>query len=177
VLSKLVITSFAMFTLTSGIALADQMGPDGDKFYEEAAHFENACMSGQCQGEYSKKTVYNQKQKLNQLPAGERDALKAVAVDQAQIWGDTILEGDYFATGRTRLDEVVAYYKKEKLVGYKIQYSEKAWYTGDCNFNGKRSSLEGCREGRILEGSYVSPDKKTYFSDEERYAEFTSSNN
>lgn len=166
-----------MFTLTPALSLADQMGPDGDKFYEEAAHFENACITGECQGLYSKKVVYNQKRRINQLSAKERTLLKAVAFDQAQVWGDTILEGDYYSSGRTRLDEVIAFYKVDQLVGYKIQYSEKAWYTGDCAFNGTRASLQGCQEGRIVEGSYVSPDTQTYFSDEERYAEFSFTEN
>lgn len=173
--SKFFRTSLVVFTMTSSIALADQMGPDGDKFYEEAAHFENACAKTPCQGEYSKKVVYDQDLRINDITTKERSLLKSVAVDQAQVWGDTILEGDYYATGRTRLDRVVAYYKAEALVGYKIQYSEKAWYTGDCQFDGKRESLKACQEGRIVEGSYVSPDSKTYFSDEERYAEFNSS--
>lgn len=163
-----------MFTLTSAVAVADQMGPEGDKFYEEAAHFENACMAGECQGIYSKKVVYDQNRRVNKLSEKERTQLKSVAFDQAQVWGDTILEGDYHASGRTRLDQVVAYYKQDSLVGYKIQYSEKAWYTGDCSFNGKRDTLKECKEGRIVEGSYVSPDTQTYFSDEERYAEFSS---
>jgi hypothetical protein len=149
------------------------MGPNGDKFYEEAAHFENACMSGQCQGPYTKKLVYDQRRNINKLEAKEQAQMKVVAVDQAQAWGDTILEGDYFASGRTRLDQVVAFYKDNDLVGYKIQYSEKAWYTGDCQFTGKRDSLKSCQEGRIYEGSYVSADTLTYFSDEDRSAEFS----
>jgi hypothetical protein len=165
----------AMFTLTSAIALADQMGPDGDKFYEAAAHFENACMNGPCQGDYTKKLIYDQKRKFNKLSEKEQARMKSVAVDQAQVWGDTILEGDYFASGRVRLDQVVAFYKADELVGYKIQYSEKAWYTGECQFNGKRETLKDCQEGRIVEGSYVSPDTQTYFSDEERSAKFSTS--
>nr|BFD68655.1 hypothetical protein HAGR004_36770 [Bdellovibrio sp. HAGR004] len=159
--------------MVSSVALADQMGPNGDKFYEEAAHYEHACQSSPCKSGYSNEIVYSQKQRLNKLSQDTRAALKAIAVDQAQVWGDTILEGDYHAAGRTRLDEVMAFYKNSRLIGYKIQYSEKAWYVGDCDFNGKRESLKGCKEGRIIEGSYVSADHQTYFSDEERYAEFS----
>ncbi|KHD88649.1 MAG: hypothetical protein OM95_07535 [Bdellovibrio sp. ArHS] len=168
------IISLALIGLcASTTALADQMGPNGDKFYEEAAHFENACKADPCSGSYSRVIVYDQKAKLNKLSAATKDTLKKVAFDQAQIWGDTILEGDYYASGRTRLDQVVAFYKDQDLVGYKIQYSEKAWYTGDCEFDGSRASLKSCQEGRIVEGSYVSSDTLTYFSDEERYAEFS----
>lgn len=172
--SKLITSVLVLFAVTPAISLADQMGPDGDKFYEEAAHFENACMTGVCQGLYSRKVIYNLKNRLNHMSAKEKVQLKEVAVDQAQVWGDTILEGDYYSAGRTRLDEVVAFFKADELVGYKIQYSEKAWYTGDCAFDGTKESLKGCQEGRIVEGSYVSPDAQTYFSDEERHAGFSS---
>lgn len=159
--------------LSSSFAMADQMGPNGDKFYEEAARFENACSQDPCRNPYRKILVYNQKTRANALSIPVRDGLKAVAHDQAQVWGDTILEGDYVASGRTRLDIVYAFYKKDKLVGYKIQYSEKSWFTGSCDFDGKRASLKKCSEGRIVEVSFVSPDLKTYFSDEEKYADFS----
>ncbi|MEN0058664.1 MAG: hypothetical protein AAGB31_07505, partial [Bdellovibrio sp.] len=153
-------------------SFADQMGPDGDKFYEEAAHFENACRNTPCKAPYAMTILYNQKTRLNKLNPATRDQLKNVVIDQAQVWRDTILEGDYYAAGRTRLDWVQAYYKNDTVVGYKVQYSEKAWYVGDCDFNGQHSSLKECTEGRISEVSYVSPDFKTYFTDEDRYAEF-----
>ncbi|WII72559.1 hypothetical protein QJS83_01575 [Bdellovibrio sp. 22V] len=159
--------------LISSSALADQMGPNGDKFYEEAAHYEHACQTEPCKTPYSEVVVYDQKMNINKIEVATKAALKEIAVAQAQIWGDTILEGDYHASGRTRLDSVLAFYKGNALIGFKIQYSEKAWYTGECGFNGKRESLKGCQEGRIVEGSYVSADTQTYFSDEERYAEFS----
>lgn len=173
--SKSISTLFVVLTMTSSLAIADQMGPDGDKFYEEAARFENACAQEPCRAPYSHKVLFDQEDNLNELSEKAKIALNAIAIDQAQVWADTILEGDYYSTGRTRLDQVVAFYKSEVLVGYKIQYSEKAWYTGDCEFDGDQSSLANCQEGRIVEGSYVSPDALTYFSDEERYAEFSSS--
>jgi hypothetical protein len=114
---------------------------------------------------------------MTKLEAPIQETIKKIAVEQAQAWGDSILEGDYHAGGRTRLDTVVAYYKGKTLVGYKIQYSEKAWYVGSCKFDGTRASLKDCKEGRIVEGSYVSPDQLTYFSDEERHAEFSFTQN
>ncbi|MEK2647010.1 hypothetical protein [Bdellovibrio sp. BCCA] len=171
---SLKIAVLALFGISAAsISFADQMGPNGDKFYEEAAHYENACKEEPCKAPYTEQVVYNQKNKFNKLSVETKEVLKKIAVEQAQVWGDTILEGDYHATGRTRLDSVLAFYKGNELVGYKIQYSEKAWYTGDCDFNGSRESLKGCKEGRIVEGSYVSSDAQTYFSDEERYAEFS----
>lgn len=162
----------ALITLVSSFALADKMGTDGDKFYEEAAHFTNACAEEPCKAPYNSAVLYNQKSKLNKLEAQVRADLKSIAVEQAQVWGDTILEGDYAAAGNTRLDLVTGYYKNNVLVGYKIQYSEKAWFTGECHYTGTRESLKGCKEGRIQETSYVSEDRGTYFTDESRQADF-----
>lgn len=163
--------------LTSSLAWADRMGPNGDKFYESAAHFENACGTGECKAPFKRIESYNVKTSIDTLDAKIKVEMKKVANDQAEAWGDTILEGDYYSSGRTRLDSVSAYYKGKTLVGYKITYSEKAWFVGDCKYDGSRESLKGCKEGRIVEVSYVSPDFLTYFSDEERYAEFSFASN
>lgn len=161
----------------SSVTWADRMGPSGDKFYEEAAHYENACRNDACQAPYSEQVVYNQKTKINLLSRETAAVLKKIASHQAQVWADTILEGDYYASGVTRLDNVLAFYKDGQLVGYKIQYSEKAWNTSECDFDGSKNSLKNCQPGRISEGSYVSSDAQTYFSDEERYAEFSFTKN
>lgn len=156
----------------SSLSFADGMGPHGDKFYEEAGHFAYACKEEPCKAPYSQVLVYDRQENLNQLSSETQTLLRQITFRQAQIWGDTILEGDYFAEGHTRLDKVIAFFKDNVLVGYKIQYSEKAWYTGDCNYNDTKSSLQNCQEGRIAEESYVAPDAQTYFSDEEHYAAF-----
>lgn len=165
---------FAAVTVFASLASADEMGPNGDKFYEEAAHFANACVSDTCKAPYSIQTVYSQKSRRSKLDAQMTEAFKKVAFDQAQIWGDTILEGDYHASGRTRLDVVKAIYKGDQVVGYKIRYSEKAWYTGQCEFDGRsKETLKNCKLGRISEESYVSTDLRTYFSDEDKLADFS----
>ncbi|MBO9665854.1 MAG: hypothetical protein J7501_03470 [Bdellovibrio sp.] len=163
----------AMITVSASFALADHMGPQGDKFYDEAAHFTNACQKSPCQAPYSMKVVYNQKSRLNKMEIEEVNVLKQIAFDQAQVWGDTILEGDFYSAGRTRLDEVKAFYRDERIVGFKIRYSEKAWDTGECAFDGTKASLKGCKLGRIIEESYVSTDFRTFFTDEDRQADFS----
>jgi hypothetical protein len=95
------------------------------------------------------------------------------ATEQAQVWGDTILEGDYAAEGNTRLDEVIAIYKQNTLQGYKFTYSEKAWMTSDCDFDGQsQESLNACLQGRIVESSYASPDFSILERDPDHLAEF-----
>ncbi|WP_413558909.1 hypothetical protein [Bdellovibrio sp. HCB209] len=162
-----------ILTCSASLALADQMGPNGDKFYDEAAHFVNACSSGACKAPYSVVLAYSQKSRINKMDQNHLEILRKVAFTQAQIWGDTILEGDVIASGRTRLDTVTAYLKNNRVVGFKIRYSEKAWDTSDCNYDGSKSSLKTCKVGRIYEESYVSPDYATFFTDEDRQADFS----
>lgn len=170
-ISKLLITVIMSFS--ASLAFADQMGPNGDKFYDEAAHFVNACATGDCQAPYSTILAYSQKSRINKMNQTHLELLRTVAFTQAQIWGDTILEGDVVASGRTRLDTVVAYLKNNRVVGFKIRYSEKAWNTEDCAYDGSKSSLKTCKVGRIYEESFVSPDYATFFTDEDRQAAFS----
>ncbi len=170
---KLNILFSLVLLMSPNLSWADKMGPNGDKFYEAAARFEGACgQQTECRPPFSRKVLYSQKSRVNKLSDSVRVDLKAVVDYQTQIWGDTILEGDYVASGRPRLDEVIAYYRDSELQGYKMRYSEKAWYTGECAYNGTRASLANCKEGRIAETSYVSPDMETFFSDEEQFAQF-----
>ena len=160
-------------SLTTSLAFADQMGPHGDKFYEEAAHYENFCKDeNSCQGEYRNEVVYSLHDQINKIGFANAEELKKISFDQAQIWGDTILEGDYVSEGQTRLDRALALYKNKDLIGYKVQYSEKGWYTGNCNYDGHEDSLVDCDAGRIIEVSYVSADLQTYFVDENQSATF-----
>lgn len=175
--SKL-LASTLFSVLISTIAWADQMGPEGDKFYEETAHYVHACKNPNgCQTPYRNEVIYNHRKEINRLTPESKEALKKISTEQAQIWGDTILEGDYVADGQTRLDNVFALLKNDQLVGYKILYSEKAWYIGDCEYDGRDESLETCAKGRIVESTFVSPDMQTFFSDEENQADFAFDSN
>jgi hypothetical protein len=102
-----------------------------------------------------------------------QEQIEDAATEQAQIWSDTILEGDYAAEGNTRLDEVIAIYKKNTLQGYKFTYSEKAWMISDCDFDEQsQESLNACLQGRIVESSYASPDFSILERDPDHLAEF-----
>lgn len=159
--------------LSSAVAIADQNGPNGDQFYEEVIKYEGFCKDEEnCQGEFQNEVVYSLRDQLNKIGFSNTEALKKISLEQAQIWGDTILEGDYVADGQTRLDHALALYKNRELIGYKIQYSEKAWYVGNCDYDGHEDSLVDCDAGRIIEVSYVSADLQTFFVDEEHTATF-----
>lgn len=155
-----------MSTVFIGNVYADAKGPDANQFINEIETYRNACANG-CQAPFKNEDA------LARLNSDAQTNLKDVAVAQAQVWGDTILEGDYYSDGQTRLDSVRALYDNEQLIGYKISYSERAWYTGECSFDGSdEAALKNCQEGRIQESTYVSPDFATYFRDEDQLADF-----
>lgn len=112
-------------------------------------------------------------QQSSQLSEEVISQLQKVAADQAQIWADTILEGDYYADGNTKLDIVYGVYNNNELVGYQIQYSESAWSTANCSFDGENLNLlNSCQKGRISEASFVSLDLKVFSVDDNKLAEF-----
>lgn len=103
-----------------------------------------------------------------------RPQIEVASTEQAQVWGDTILEGDYVSDGHTQVDQVVALYKDNVLQNYKFTYSEKAWMISDCDYNiALPESLKSCVSGRIIESSYSSPDFKKIDRDVTEYAQFT----
>jgi hypothetical protein len=153
-----------LFSLVSFAAHADQAGPD----YRDLSTRLQKRTSG-----LRSEVVYVHANPQNTLDHGHLQAFSGVAKEQAKIWADTILEGDYSAAGDTRLDQVEAVFEKadggEQLVAYRIVYSEKAWYTADCD---PRRGKELCEEGRIAEASFVSPTAESWMRDDTAYADF-----
>jgi hypothetical protein len=107
----------------------------------------------------------------SRLSAGFLEKLRLIAVKQTLIWSDTILEGDFEAAGDTRIDKVEAIHDGDQLVAYRIHYSETAWYTGDCDPE-KDPTLKSCRQGRITEGTFVSPLLTSWMRDDFAFAAF-----
>ncbi len=161
-------------TVLGGNVYADAKGPDADAFYTLIETYRQACAHG-CTDPFKNEDAFNSEAPgQSRLASDVETTLKYVATSQAQVWADTILEGDYYAAGNTRLDSVVAIYKNNEFIGYKITYSERAWFTGDCDFNGiDEATLTNCQEGRIHESTFVSPDFKTFFRDEDALADFS----
>lgn len=100
--------------------------------------------------------------------------LQKIAEEQVNVWGDTILEGDYVADGEVRLTKISAIYKNSELVAYRITYNQNAWDTSTCNYDGNRhqETLVGCAAGKITESTYVSASLNYYEIDENQFAEF-----
>ena len=118
-------------------------------------------------------TVYSQNDRINALTPDQVTRFQHVAHEQAQIWGDTILEGDYQADGQTTLDQVEELKIEGQLIAFKITYSERSWDTSICPSNDEsHASLAQCEEGRIIESSFVSPDMGSWTRDPENFATF-----
>lgn len=158
------VTLFLIGLLVNCVSFAD--------FQSEMSKLSTACGEESCEKPYSKSVVFrfSENQKLD--PSQKR-IFERISFKQAQIWGDTILEGDYAAEGNTRLDAVAKLYRDHEHIGYLITYSEKAWETGNCLYDGiNDATLLGCVEGRISESSYVSLDFREYFYDSKTMAIF-----
>ncbi len=136
-------------------------------FYSEMAQLAKFCEQKSCDKPYEKELIENQK-----IDKNLKKTFEMIAHKQAQVWGDTILEGDFVAEGKTRLDKVYKLYKNNEIRAYQIVYSEKAWNVSDCSYDGNAATLLGCVTGRIVESSYVSLDFKEYFYDENTAAVF-----
>jgi hypothetical protein len=91
----------------------------------------------------------------------------------ATIWGDTILEGDYYADEKVQIDQITELSKNGALVGYYVTYSSQAWDTSTCEFDSDDlSTLESCESGRITEGGFISSDFRDISRDNTAVAEF-----
>jgi hypothetical protein len=118
--------------------------------------------------------LYNS-QEFQNLPEELLQNLNKVAFDQAQIWGDTILEGEYAADGNTVIDKIVIIKNGDRILGYAVTYSERAWYLGQCNYVPSHpESLQTCKEGRIQETSFVAANLRNAEVDQNQFAEFHS---
>lgn len=163
----------AISTMLIENVYADAEGPGADSFYNTIKAYREAC-APDCQTPFKNEDAFNVSMPGQSILSSDvQTLLETISLDQADIWADTILEGDYVADGRTRLDKVTLLYQEDHIIGYKITYSEQAWYTGECDFAYNiKESLKDCPEGRIVESSFVSLDFKTYFRDEKQLAEF-----
>jgi hypothetical protein len=112
-------------------------------------------------------------QEVASLSQVVRNSLQNRAEALSGIWGDTILEGDYYADEDVQIDKIESLYKKDEFVGYRITYSSKAWDTSTCQFDGvDLTTLESCLAGRIQESGFVSADFKRFERDHRALAEF-----
>jgi hypothetical protein len=168
---KAVLATLILAILTVTQAHADEHGTDARAFMDRLRDFKQTCTAEICELPNEVKLIYSVEKALKNVDP-TISSLTKIAWEQAQVWADTILEGDFHAAGDTRLDAVYTLYKDGEFLGYRITYSEKAWNTSECTYNGTPNSLASCPEGRIIESSYVSPTLKTFVADENQFAVF-----
>ena len=161
-----------LFLFQTPTVMADEV-VNPARFIYEAGQISDLCdKEFRCPAPYELKNIFRYSEQ-QPIDSDLKKALTRIAKSQAQVWADTILEGDYVAQGFTRLDRVEEIYKHNILIGFLIKYSEKAWDTSDCSYDGIRdSTLADCAPGRIVESSFVSVDLKHYFYDEKTGAKF-----
>lgn len=105
----------------------------------------------------------------NLVAAQVRIRLEEISFDQAQIWADTILGGEYLAEPEVLVDAIEIIRAGELFLGYRITYSSAAYETMDCDAS---RQLKDCVAGRIVESSFVSPNLESWIRDDRHYAEF-----
>jgi hypothetical protein len=158
----------SLFTFTFALAAqADKKGFDHFQFESSMQQSQKA------QPSISVQRIYDISQpnlKPNQNLFG---AFEKIANEQAQIWGDTILEGEFEADGATRIDRIEAIQMGAQILAYRVTYSEGAWSLSGCQYDFKNKALlKACKAGRITEASYVSAGLGSWSRDESAYAEF-----
>jgi hypothetical protein len=156
---------FATIGFTSQMAHADHKGIDFKRFEQEIRNSQSTCQTGvECRPEgYDFSLLYAANQPGSQI-APLLPHFQLIAKDQANIWGDTILEGEMDTDGQTLLEKVEGVYSDNQLIAYRITYSEKAWTLGD---NGQ--PVDG---GRISESTFVSVAMTSWFRDNWALAAF-----
>lgn len=162
VISKCVISSVFLILLAlpfGAVAHADRVGSDSRPWVEavrKAVRADNV--------------VFELVDPVSNLIAPQvRIRLEDISFDQAQIWADTILEGEYLAESAVRLDSIEMIKAGEVFLGYRITYSSAAYETMDCDSS---SHLESCLAGRIVESTFVSPNLEYWIRDDRHFAEF-----
>ncbi|UXR65488.1 hypothetical protein EZJ49_04375 [Bdellovibrio bacteriovorus] len=172
-MKKFVLSLLAATSLISLNAFADKQFVGADKFYDLIQEYKEVCGVAECVKPYREMSIYQDGVRSIFLSEVQFKKLNQIAHKQSYIWMDTVLQGDLHSDGQTVLEEVVAIFRSNTLVAYKIDYSEKAWYVGACKWDGENeSTLRGCPEGKIHESSFVSPDFKTFIRNTDDIAKF-----
>lgn len=148
-----------MLILTLSLTATAEESPVERKLKDLISQVNLACSNDVCSQGFSWERAY-EAPALNKLQPDLLSALHEKAADLAQIWGDTILEGDYAADGETQLEKVDVLRLDDQVMAYRIQYSERGW------------DLAQGLEGRIRESAWTLPDLETSGSEEHQLVVF-----
>jgi hypothetical protein len=155
-------------------APADHRYPGARAFTKLIEEYKVACISSPCQKPFKTNVLYRENSvHPSLLSRSQLRILDRVAKEQAKIWADTILEGDYVSDGNTVLEKVVGIYRNNTLVAYKISYAERGWDISSCGYEQKNpGTRENCPEGIIRETSFVSTNFENYVRNHDDIADF-----
>lgn len=121
---------------------------------------------------------------LKDLTAKEQHELLKAAEYEANVWYDTILEGDYQLDSDAKLEltTVQKFYVNNKFIAYRISYAHGAYATGACEVEYENEYddeeaynkylKENCPYGRIVGAAYVSPGFEIQFRDDDAIEDF-----
>lgn len=129
----------------------------------------------------------NEELDLATLSKVQITGLLKAANEEADVWGDTILEGDYVLAENSQVElyTVEKVVSKTELVAYRIVFGQAAFDISNCEeevdwdlmsenpeaFD--KFAKEKCTAGTISAGAYVSPDFKFHFRDEDAIEDFS----
>jgi hypothetical protein len=123
--------------------------------------------------------------KLSELTKNQHVELLKAAQAEANIWYDTILEGDYALDPNgqvylTSVEKVLT--SRGSFVGYRIGIAHAAYDTGTCETEWdyetddavayKNYLVNNCTAGHISSAAFVSPDFEHHFRDEDSIEDF-----
>lgn len=111
---------------------------------------------------------------LTALGKASRARMKTLVVELARnLWPDTILEGPYEHANIFRTDSIQKLLIHDRLAGYRVAYSDKAWDLDTCDYLPETpETLRSCDTGRIYEAAFLDKELREVFRDEEALAEF-----
>jgi hypothetical protein len=154
--------AFLIFLLASQPTVAQGLSP---QMFASSSNFETliAIAQTQCPNldcESSLKIHVLTSSEVAELSPVDQKKVIAAVDHLNQIWGDTILEGDFEVFGEAQLNQVAAVLADGKLLGYRLHFSQKA------------SDLMTQDKGFIQERGFVSVMTDEIFPDETFRAHF-----
>lgn len=152
----LIITSFLVSTALVSTGQAEHLSAEGEAWAERITAAENLRLA----------PIDPVKQPLT--PEAQKQ-LTEIAEEQAQVWADTILEGDYQAESALTVERIETVEHLTEFLGYRITYSSAAYDISNCD---AAADLSACTPGRIIESTLVAPALDSWVRDRTAYAEF-----
>ena len=160
---KSIFTALAFLMMATGANA--QLTSSGEEFRRLVLTTQTQCPVISCSNSRIRMKTLSPAEVRN-LTDETRDRLDVSANELSQIWGDTILEGDYYSDTEVHVEQIQELTVGQTMIGYRITYSAPAWETSNCDFRADdRGSFDKCQNGKIIESSFVSADFSSAFQD------------